>query len=430
MKRAVTADSPARAAQETAALESDQTLAMWLVTGLIVSCLAGYGFLRSGPVMVGGASLPVPRALFAAINAATLTGFQQSIAIDQLLWPGQVALLLLMLAGTFVTLVASALAIKHVVHASYSALRLTVAAVVFEIIAVPFGAAALFLANRPSLDVEGTETGRRIFASIFNAASGFGNCGLHLPYSSVDSTIAPTSFSAWMILMPLSMLGGLGLIITIDLILSVAHRRRPAPYTLWIGGLSGIAFVVGFAVTLWMQPPTALTADVLRRSLELALDATFNTRSAGFPIHPLFEHARVVQWLMMLMMALGGTPGGTGGGLRLATIGELVVGTWRAYRGELPGRRFAIALVWVVAFALLGAVVMAELLIRDLQLPPDRVLFTTVSAISNVGLSHDPLSITQSNGFVLGTAMLLGRLLPIAILWWMAVSEKRIAERP
>ena len=54
----------------------------------------------------------------------------------------------------------------------------------------------------------------------------------------------------------------------------------------------------------------------------------------------------------------------------------------------------------------------------------DRALFVIVSAASNTGLSHDPLSVNSSNAYTLSITMLLGRLLPIIVLWWMALTTR------
>ena len=58
------------------------------------------------------------------------------------------------------------------------------------------------------------------------------------------------------------------------------------------------------------------------------------------------------------------------------------------------------------------------------QMPADRLIFLTISAVSNVGLSHDPISIVGPGLFLLSLLMLAGRLAPLAVLWWMARSMR------
>jgi Trk-type K+ transport system membrane component len=51
----------------------------------------------------------------------------------------------------------------------------------------------------------------------------------------------------------------------------------------------------------------------------------------------------------------------------------------------------------------------------------------TVSALSNVGLSHDVLSMTRSSLLLVSAAMFFGRITPLLVLWWK-VDTTRDAE--
>jgi Trk-type K+ transport system membrane component len=123
-------------------------------------------------------------------------------------------------------------------------------------------------------------------------------------------------------------------------------------------------------------------------------------------------------------MFIGGARGRAAGGLKLTTLVVLFAGARRALRNEPAGRAFGIALVWFGIYLLLAFGSMLWLLNSAPEISSDRALFITISAISNTGLSPDPLSITAANGYVLSTAMALGRFLPIGVLWWMAWTTK------
>jgi hypothetical protein len=58
------------------------------------------------------------------------------------------------------------------------------------------------------------------------------------------------------------------------------------------------------------------------------------------------------------------------------------------------------------------------------ELPADRLLFIAISAASLVGFSQDPISMTGGGMIVVSVAMFLGRVAPIAILWWSATTVK------
>jgi Trk-type K+ transport system membrane component len=51
---------------------------------------------------------------------------------------------------------------------------------------------------------------------------------------------------------------------------------------------------------------------------------------------------------------------------------------------------FAIALVWLGGYALLVFATLLALLATNPDQPADRLIFLVVSAVSNVGLSHNP----------------------------------------
>jgi Trk-type K+ transport system membrane component len=56
------------------------------------------------------------------------------------------------------------------------------------------------------------------------------------------------------------------------------------------------------------------------------------------------------------------------------------------------------------------------------QVPSDQLLFLSVSAAGNVGLSHDALSLVVGPLFTLSLLMIAGRALPLLVLWWTAES--------
>jgi Trk-type K+ transport system membrane component len=83
-------------------------------------------------------------------------------------------------------------------------------------------------------------------------------------------------------------------------------------------------------------------------------------------------------------------------------------------------RATGIAALWLgiyMAALMIGVILLVQV---QSQIPADRLLFLAVSALSNVGLSHDPVSITGPGLLVLSALMLIGRLVPLAILWWVA----------
>src|SRR5204863_1440231 len=74
-----------------------RALANWLFPLYVLMITGGYFALRSEGAMAKGNELNVDRALFASINAATLTGFQQTVDLNQYLDPARYTILALTL---------------------------------------------------------------------------------------------------------------------------------------------------------------------------------------------------------------------------------------------------------------------------------------------------------------------------------------------
>ena len=123
---------------------------------------------------------------------------------------------------------------------------------------------------------------------------------------------------------------------------------------------------------------------------------------------------------MIMAMMIGGNSAGTAGGLKTTTVAELARGLGRALGGKGVGRSFAVAATWLWVYVGMVVVVLILLLATVPQVAADRLLFEAVSALSNVGLSHEVIMIVGPGLDILVGAMLLGRLVPLGILWWMA----------
>ena len=368
--------------------------------------------IRVPGIVPSGNETTWDRSIFTSINAATLSGFQQTMGIREMAatGPGGPALLFaLTVLGSLTSLFVGGMAAARVLGMPHNAVQIALAAVTAQIIAVVVGAAAL------------AAPGSNVFDALVQAASAFGNCGLWIgPFPSTSA------LSTYLVLLPLGMIGGLGLPVLIDLTNAVTGRSRLLPYSRLVLALSGFAYLAGFVALLLAQAPAAMGAgwDAWRNTLASCTIAAINTRTAGLPFQSPAAFTAAGQWLLMLLMILGASSAGTAGGLKLTTLWQLFRGTGDALAGRAAQRVTGIAAVWVgiyVGALLLGMIVLAEV---QSQIPADRLLFLAISALSNVGLSHDPVSITGPGLLVLSALMLIGRLTPFAILWWMARTTK------
>jgi trk system potassium uptake protein TrkH len=346
-----------------------------------------------------GNALSADRALFTAINAATLSGFAQSIPVEQYLLPARLAVLALMLAGIFVTLVVAGLALTRALRWSYSPTRIVLGALAAMLLAIGGGTLALSSAD----------TG--LFEPIFTATAAFGNCGLPLNWT------APTPATLHLVLLPLAVLGGLGLPVLMDLTAVIVLRRPASRHSRAVVAWSAGVYLASVAIFILLMPGT------FRDRLTLASFASIDARTLGLPL-PFADLSRIVQWLLMGLMIIGAAPAGTGGGVKITVLPHLFAGVRSALRGRAVDRIFGITLVWIGLYLLLALLTFLTLLALQPQLPADRLLFITISALSNIGLSHDAISMTGAPLVVLSAAMLVGRMVPWLVLWWLATTTR------
>ncbi|HLL87972.1 MAG TPA: hypothetical protein VK324_01590 [Tepidisphaeraceae bacterium] len=365
----------------------------WATPAFVCALASGLVVLRLGGTARGN-ELSADRAVFTAVNAITLTGFQATMGVDAFALPGKLAVLGLTVAGTLLALIVGAAAVARVLRLPHGDGRIARVSVAATLAAALLGGVVLLSPTRDLL------------ASMLLGVGALGNSGLY-----AGRLPEVTSASTQLLLLPLATLGGLGITVLIELWDRIRGRHclsRHAQAVLWTtAGVYLAAFVALHLVGL--DRPTAST---------LAL----NARTLGLPFAAGSDWPRLTPWIVAVVMAIGASPGGTGGGIKTTTLVALTGGVRRALRGEAPGRITGIAAVWLLSYAGVVFATFLALLSTEPQAGADQLLFLAVSAASNVGLSADPVSIVGPGLYALSAAMLLGRVLPLVVLWWAATT--------
>lgn len=150
-----------------------------------------------------------------------------------------------------------------------------------------------------------------------------------------------------------------------------------------------------------------------------------STRTAGFATVPQSALREESMLVTCVLMFIGGSPGGTAGGVKTTTVAMLILTCITVLRGgrdtECFGRKIApenirtgFAVVSVSFFALLAGTVAITTLESNVEFM--RILYETTSAIGTVGLSAD---LTPHLGIaskcVIMAMMYLGRIGPITL---------------
>lgn len=408
-------------------------LVVWLTAALFFLILICSFWMRAPGVMVNGGEMTYDRALFLCVNCATLTGFQQSIGFNDFNLAsvqGPAIVLILTLAGSLYALIAGGMAGARALGMPFTPMQVIIAALFAELVFVLSGTTALFV------------NGISITDALHQSLCAFGNSGAVMLTGKGHYFPPYATFAVQGVLLPLSVIGGLGLPVLMDLYYrAIGVTPRLTLHTRRVVQLTAAVYLLGVvlllaSILLYEEPAiTGLRHNAfwVRRGLLdpghgigvaflAASTASLNCRTAGFPFEYLHRLPRAGFWFMTLLMMIGASPAGTGGGLKTTTVWRLITGFGDVFAGRLPNRTFAVAGAWAGIYAFIAFAGFLTLQSLEPQVPPDRLIFLTISSLSNVGMlpdTRDPISIVGAGLFVMDLIMLLGRLTPIIILWWM-----------
>jgi trk system potassium uptake protein TrkH len=155
--------------------------------------------------------------------------------------------------------------------------------------------------------------------------------------------------------------------------------------------------------------------DLLVDSSQLSI----NARSTGFLFESISALPQSITFVLILVMIIGASPGGTAGGVKVTTIAELTRGTKETLAGRPAGRPFGVAIIWLLVYLVILTTSTIGLLIEEPGIQLNRSLFLAASALGNVGLSHDRVDASTAGLYILSATMMLGRVAPVMMLWYV-----------
>ena len=380
-------------------------------------------------------------ALFTATSAVCVTGLAVRETASGFTGFGQlVVLLAIQLGGLGAMIFGSTLALLFGARLSHKE-NLTLSAALSEypahrinrfirfIVLTTLGlqaiGAVLIYVSAPDLD---QVTGERAWHAIFHSVSAFCNAGFDLTGASMVPMRG--SFTPYVALMPLIILGGLGFMVLEDLwprAIGRARRkgqgRRLATHTRLVLATTAV-LLVGGAVLIFVSQLGHGSVGFGQRLLDAVYMST-TARTAGFTTMPMDELGPGSRFTLMVLMLVGGSPGSTAGGMKTVVVAMLVLAVVSTVRGrdevEVFGRALPDALVKraaTVAFAVFTVIGVATLALGMSEgLRFELIFFEVISAATTTGLS---LGITEDlspfGRCVLIATMFLGRVGPLALV--------------
>jgi trk system potassium uptake protein len=254
--------------------------------------------------------------------------------------------------------------------------------------------------------------------SLFHTVSAFNNAGFSLYSNSLESFSSDVPLN--LIFMVLIVLGGLGFPVISEIITlkKVRHLSLHAKVVLSATAILILTGTVMFLILEFNNPES-----IANKSLPIKLLASFfqsiTSRTAGFNTMDIASLNPATALVIILLMFIGASPGGTGGGIKTTTFVTVAAAGLRSirrrnqvtiFKRKLPASLIYRALsLTITAIVLIIISTIGILAFENYSLK--EVLFEVVSAFGTVGLSTritPALSIPSK--IILIVTMFIGRI--------------------
>lgn len=415
------------------------------------------GFL--GTILLGGALLSLPicnqqpitfmDALFTSTTAVCVTGLVTVVPATQFTLLGKVILLVLIQIGGlgiiacvtgFFVILKKRITVRErvMIQETYNMQGLSgMIAFILRILKGTFiiegiGAALYAIQFVPEYGVA-----KGMWYSVFHSVSAFCNAGIDI-LGDGSFTNYVTNPIVNFTTMFLIVMGGIGFTVWYDVIHNckiVRQKKQPAKriftklslHSKIALTMTGIMIVLGtlFIFLLEYNNPDTIGHMSLGEKVMSSLFHSVSTRTAGFATVSQSALQPGTKFLTTLWMFVGGSPGGTAGGIKTTTVAMLILTCLNVIYGkkdtECFGRKipvenfrtgFSVVMV-AFGFLLTG---LTLLTVFEPEMDFLSLLYETVSAIGTVGLTADVTPhLGVASKIVIMCMMYIGRLGPVTI---------------
>jgi trk system potassium uptake protein TrkH len=412
-----------------------------LVGTFAILCLVGTMALALPQSSASGKSIGFIDAAFTSTSAVCVTGLIVRDTPVDFSGFGQVIIVLLIQVGglgimTFSTAALRALgrrmslrhegAVASLISTQDRGRLFATAKQILQLTVVAEAVGALALTG--SFVSHGDGLGAALWRGIFTSVSAFCNAGFALQ----SNNLVPYQHSPLVlhVVGVLIILGGLSPLAVFALPAIV--KRSPEPISAQARlslAAAAVLLVVGFLMILTFEWNHSLRGLPRIDRLHNAWFQSVTLRTAGFNSVDIGAARPATLTLMMLWMFIGGSPGGTAGGVKTTTVSVLMLSVIQAIRGQWTLEAFgktipertrtkAAVIVAVAAATGLGALMAIQLTQR---MPTGLAIFEVVSALGTVGLSIGGTSQLDGIGkAIIIVCMFAGRVGGVTLLMFLS----------
>ena len=284
-----------------------------------------------------------------------------------------------------------------------------------------------------------TETdaaGASWWTAIFHSASAFNNCGLDL-LGNFQSLAAFQNDPITLITTALLIVSGsTGYFVIADILKTRSFNKLALDSKIVI--FTSLLLIIGgtfFYFIFEFSGPSTLGPLALPHKIMGALFQSVTTRTAGFSTFDIGNLGQASIFFTIFLMFVGGATGSTAGGVKVNTIGTLVITAINLIRGrenvsafgrqinnQIVYRAFTLAMLYLIT----AGVIVLLLTITE-QIPIDKLIFETFSAMGTVGQTTGITPYLSNGGkVVLIFTMFIGRLAPLTFMSYLVRRHQQV----
>jgi len=293
------------------------------------------------------------------------------------------------------------------------------------------GALILFLRWLPELGFS-----KALLYGIFHSVSAFCNAGFSLPANYASLTPYVGDWIINLTITSLIIIGGIGFVVIVDLL----QNRRRSLHTKIVLSTTAFLLIVGtllFFILEANNPKTLGPLSFPQKVLASYFQAV-TPRTAGFNTVDMGSLSTAAALLLMILMFIGASPGGTGGGIKTSTFTLVVATIWatlRNYRDTiLFNRRIPAETVrraFTIAALSLTLVAISTFLLTSQKIELTKAAFEVFSAFGTVGLSMGITPyLSPIAKVVIIITMFIGRVGPLTLLLALTLGQKERKTEP
>jgi len=270
------------------------------------------------------------------------------------------------------------------------------------------------------------------YHALFHSVSAFCNAG----FSTFAASLAAfrNDLATNIIICILIILGGLGFMSVRDIVenlkpSSAARTHQPVRlrvHTKLVLTVSLVLIAAGALILYAMEREASFAGWDFKTKILASLFQSISARTAGFNTCDIGRLAPASLFVLTVLMFIGASPGGTGGGIKTTTVAVL----WAVVVSRLRGRENVelckrtlpvetiLKAVSLLFISLCLVIVFGAALMYTENHSPLALLFETVSAFGTVGLSVGITPhMTTAGKLLITILMLVGRLGPLTLAY-------------